>query len=57
MPKGRPPKDGADGLKRFQVLLDEETIRVMRLRGGGNLSLGIRISTKLIKALSKARGL
>jgi hypothetical protein len=39
---GRKAEDGAEGTARYNVALDEETVKKARKLGNGNLSLGIR---------------
>lgn len=46
MTAGRKTKDGAKDIKRYQVMLDDTTHRIMLVRGNGNVSLGIRRSSK-----------
>lgn len=41
MSRGRQTRDGAT-VRRFQVMLDEETVERARVLGDGNLSQGIR---------------
>ena len=44
---GRKADDGATGLRRVGVGLDEQTIREAKRLGGGNLSLGLREAVRL----------
>lgn len=39
---GRKAADGAEGTARYNVALDDATVKKARKIGGGNLSLGIR---------------
>lgn len=43
---GRKPQDGADGLKRHNVMLDGETVTKAVRIGSGSLSVGIRKAVK-----------
>ena len=45
MSRGRQARDGAT-VRRFQVMLDEETVERARVLGDGNLSRGIRAALK-----------
>lgn len=49
--QGAKAADGATGLKRVNVSLDEASIRALRQFGDGELSLGIRRAAAHIKAL------
>jgi len=47
---GRKPTIAKDGGRRINVHLDEETVRIARELGNGNLSLGIREAMKIISS-------
>jgi len=40
---GRPTEDGAEGVERYNVMLDAETVKKAREVGNGSLSVGIRM--------------
>jgi len=40
--QGRKAQDGAEGLLRFNIMLDPESVERARSLGDGNVSLGIR---------------
>lgn len=55
---GRKAKDGATGLQRKQVMLDQKSIYYYRQKGDGDLSAGIRIRANDVSSLcstAKAR--
>lgn len=39
---GRPTQDGAEGVKSYNVTLDDKTVKKAKQVGSGNLSAGIR---------------
>lgn len=51
--QGRKPADGATGLKRRNISLDDARADVLRAFGGGDLSVGIRRAADAVR--KKAR--
>lgn len=48
--QGRKPADGATGLKRRTITIDDASADTLRALGSGDLSLGIRLAATRIRA-------
>ena len=51
---GRRPKDGAIGLKRVLITIDQSSVLTLRTLGGGDLSLGIRRAAGVVGTTTKS---
>lgn len=47
--QGRKPADGATGIKRRNVSIDDASAEILRKLGDGDLSLGIRLAAARIR--------
>lgn len=52
---GRPAADDAENLGRYKVLLDPESVEVLKALGGGNLSAGARRAAALVRRMMEGQ--